>query len=351
MKKWTKITLWVSLGIGGGIVAFVGLPLAVMAIGLSGVDPSKQNEHILTSEKVKAAGFDQKSEITLQDFNRDFPKITYIDKEAFKDNQILTKIQIPKNINVISYSAFENSNLNSIEFEKNSKLNSIYSNTFKNTRIKSIDLPDNIYRIESNVFQNTQIETFYFPPNISWIGNNLFEDCAQLKDVSFKSFDTKIKYMGYNLFKNSSIKNYTYIDTYAMSPLGYNESLINVDFSNGTYISSGFFWNLKSELDVIIPNNIEGMRIFSFANSKIKSIKFDNFTNSDKLYIEDGTFFACENLKKLELPNIPNILLEDESFIFTFFDDITMPSYLKVNNSSSPLYGFTQAQWDLIKWI
>lgn len=354
MKKWTKTTLWVSLGIGGGIVAFVGLPLAVMAIALSGVDPSNKDpsnkfEDILTSEKIREVNFDKKSEITLEDLNKYFPKINIIDTAAFKDNKILTKIEIPKNINIIRKSAFENSNLNTIEFEQDGELKMIDDNAFKNTKIKSVHLPDSTNSIFNNVFQNTEIEIFYFPSNIFWVGDSVFEDCILLKQVSY--IKGSPIFMGSNIFKNASVINYDYRDVFSSSAFAFNNSLQHIDFSLATFVSPYFFSNLLSEIEIVIPNNIKEIGWHAFSNSQLKSIKFDNYISNNELVIYNNAFANCINLIELELPNIQTITLHDNAFAFTHFSDITMPSYLKVNNSSSPLYGFTQAQWDLIKWI
>lgn len=301
----------------------------------------------LTNEKVKNAGYDKKTEITLEDFNRDFPIITVIGEDAFRDNQILTKIQIPKKITDIWYNGFENSSLNSIEFEKGSKLKTIQDNAFKNTKIKSINIPDSVHTVQNNAFQNTAIENFYFPSNIFWIGNNVFEDCALLKKVGYRGWPM---FIGANVFKNASITDYSYRNIFSSSTFAGNTTLQRVDFSLASSIWAYFFSNLLSEIDIIIPNNITDILAYAFSDSKIKSVTFKNYTDNNQLNIANYVFANCNNLIKLELPNIKTISLEDKAFAATNFTDITMPLYLK-QASDSPLYGFVSYQWNNIKWI
>lgn len=357
MKKISKKTSWIIFGVGMGILGIGGLAFTAYTVySITSVfiptpkDPLTYREHLLTNEKIKYVGYDQKAVITLEDLNKYFPNINTIDKEAFKDNKILTTIQIPKNIDYINKSAFENSNLHTIEFEQGGKLYEIESNAFKNTKIKTIDLPDSTKYIGPNVFQNTLIESFSFPHNIYGIGDSAFEGCLLLKEVScIKGYP---KYMGSRIFKDTNIKNYSYLDLIGSGAVfAFNNSLQHVDFSHATIISESFFINLLSEIDIVIPNNIIKIGAFAFADSKIKTLKFENYnTNNDRIIIESSAFINCINLKKLVLPNISYISLDNNAFSYTHFNDITMPLYLK-QNSKIPLYGFTPAQWSVINWI
>ena len=118
----------------------------------------------------------------------------------------LVSVYLPANITNIGNSAFRNTPLNSIEFEKDSRLATIGNEAFGSTRLESIAIPSSVTSINNyafndcrklssikyvdncmlstlgeHVFDGCPIDTFFIPRRLTQMGNQNFSE--SLKDI------------------------------------------------------------------------------------------------------------------------------------------------------------------------
>ncbi len=102
--------------------------------------------------------------------------VFYIEPGAFSGCTKLKSIIITKSVVGIGGSAFENcSSLESVTFEEGSKLEFIdRENTFANTNISSITLPEGLETIGRGTFRNCKnLKTIYIPNSMYEIGSDI----------------------------------------------------------------------------------------------------------------------------------------------------------------------------------
>lgn len=135
---------------------------------------------------------------------RGYP-VTAIGPEAFKNNPRVKRIFISNKITEIENNAFvETDNLESIEFEEESKLEIIGKRAFYGTSLKSITIPKSVKTISAEAFMNSSIELVQFDlsSSLKTIGAKAFTGAKIVKIVIPKEVET----IEERAFTNSSIK-------------------------------------------------------------------------------------------------------------------------------------------------
>ena len=174
--------------------------------------------------------------------------------ESWSYNYNLNEIKIPKTVEIILESAFENSTIDKIYFEIGTRLSVIGDYAFRNcSQLISFN----------STFANLRI-----------LGYLAFKDCISLKSLSFGSPNLVVKN---NAFENCTnlvnIINMTNIPEkcfYACTKLS------NISFMEGTtFIGVRSFENCFSLENISIPSSIENISEYSFFNcNNLKSITF-----------------------------------------------------------------------------
>jgi cell surface protein len=130
--------------------------------------------------------------------------VKHIDKDAFKYssfggkvNNRITKLTIPEGIESTGYMSFQgndltevklpksltslggrsfygNTNLKKVEFSEGINLELIQSDTFQNTGLESIVLPDSVKKIESGAFNGSHLKSIKMSDGVSEIGDQAF---------------------------------------------------------------------------------------------------------------------------------------------------------------------------------
>lgn len=104
--------------------------------------------------------------------------------ETFNNSKIRS-ITFNENIRSIPNRAFSGSYLEIINFKLNNNIIKIGEYAFSNTNIKNINLPDNILYIGKYAFSlNNKLESVSLPRGLTYLFDNLFYACVNLKTIS-----------------------------------------------------------------------------------------------------------------------------------------------------------------------
>lgn len=117
---------------------------------------------------------------------QDFDPITGEIIEPFKGSY--SKLIIGNNIEYFNVSVHtqysEPSKLTEIVFEENSSCVYIGNDTFTDTYIDTIELPDSVTKIDSHAFEYSKIKDITIGKNVTDMGIMLFSDCSELVHAS-----------------------------------------------------------------------------------------------------------------------------------------------------------------------
>ena len=358
----------------------------------------------LDNNEVRNIGFDTKAIITLEDWNIMAPNVTIIGS-AFENNEILTRIDIPKTIFAIEQEAFKNTtNLKIIKFEADSVLSRIGAWSFQNSGLATIDLPSSLLEINKAAFSNMlSLASITIPPNIKKLSDQLFSGSVNLENLILPS---GLKEIGSNVFNGTTklteivvpltvetisstafvSSNFTNIimpriflgdnslkygwtqaqwnliewvyapfwgtefNNSILALIGWEEKTIitladwRAMAPNIETINAGFANNetLKS---IEIPNYIFNFQTNSFKNTKsLEKVVFEK--NSQLRIIEEDVFFGS-SLKSIKIPDSV-IFMDENSFRNTILNNIKMP--LKFQDYLVH-FGLSDEQWNKISWI
>lgn len=230
-----------------------------------------------------------------------------IGPHAFEDCK-MTEIFMPDTVESIQEAAFKGcKNLKAINISQNVAV--IPFNCFEDTpSLKICRLTNNTSLIQQEAFKNSGLEFFAIPANALAIGMGAFSDCKYLREIEFPphpqfqsiqplfaagctslnkiAIPSEITEIGMEAFKGCTNLKSVIIDS---------SGDLGVDF-----IGAFAFANCKSLKEMIIPDTIEDIREYAFANTDIDELVI----NYPYLCSE----YAFENTKpefKLTFKNCP----------------------------------------------
>ena len=220
-------------------------------------------------------------------------------------------IKIPKNIQRISVSAFENTKIRSVEFEEGSALTEIGERAFKGcSDLESFVIPANVKTIGKSAFRGcSKLKSLVIPAKVLTIDDDAFSDCANLKNVTFEN-GSELWYLN-RIFVNTPITELT------------------------------------------VPKSVKGITIDAFSNSStLKTIRFENDSKLSTLYsraffncinlttvdfgensklisIGESTFENCGNIAEIKLPSTVLLIYEKAFAGCTAMNSIIIPKGVK----------------------
>lgn len=228
----------------------------------------------------------------------------------------IKEIQIPKNLQKISWNIFDNfknlesinvskdnpvfSSIDGILFDKNQEIiirmpinykkidyvipekNKIINfNTFKNCKIRSVKLNHNCEEIGYMSFWNCHnLETVYFNDKLNKIGKNTFIGCNNIKEIYTNG--TKYNWTNNILFENNE-RLLFYL----------NNNLDSIDLNCSEIAAWGFAQNSQIR-NICFGKALKRLGPYSFTDSNIEQLVF-----SSSVKIEDCAFWNCNKLKSL----------------------------------------------------
>ena len=145
--------------------------------------------------------------------------------------------------------------------------------------LTSVQLTNNIYRIgESAFYACNKLSTLTIPTSINYIEKKAFYGCSNLKKLTIEGCSTPLRFGMNGAEKPSSVfdckLNYLYL-------------------GRDNYLSYYFDLDCSELSTIILSNYIENIE--GFENSKISQITIP----SSVIFIKEGTFKGCSNLKKV----------------------------------------------------
>ena len=72
----------------------------------------------------------------------------------------------------------------------------IGKNAYKNSKIKTLTIPDTVTEIKDGAFAGSKIKNIIIPKSVKKIGKNAFKGCKNLKSITFKGKTTLVKKSG-----------------------------------------------------------------------------------------------------------------------------------------------------------
>lgn len=304
--------------------------------------------------------------------------VTIIEQGAFSDCSALTEIIIPDSVMSIDEAAFRNcSNLVTVSLPNT--LLSIAQELFSGcVSLKSVVIPNTVMEIAQLAFANcSELASIRLPDSLSTIGERAFSDCPSLNEIEIPESVTSI---GAGAFSNSYIKkaisyiehpkvveyifdwNCTilYVPDASLAAYqntdGWRDALTILPISRIQESSDFIIENnvligyIGNERTPVIPEGVETVGEYAFANSQIESVIIPSSTEKISAYafenstivniiipdsvvqIDLGAFSYCKSLESITIGAGVN------SFYLLFMDCDDLYS-ITLTNPDPPLVG------------
>lgn len=214
---------------------------------------------------------------------------------------------------------FQYANLTSVTIPDG--VTSIGIDAFSNNQLKSIVIPDSVTTIGSYAFSNNQLISVKIPNNVTRIGNSAFS-YNQLTDIDIPDSVIEIGNEAFNNNKLADSQAYIYKRTDTN-----NDGIAEIDKT--TIISYG-----GAKKEIIIPNNIQIIENFAFANTELTSVEIPSSVTTI------GTAAFSNN--KLMNAKIPDgvITIADSAFEYNKLTSIEVPD--SVTTIGSGVFRYNQ---------
>lgn len=290
----------------------------------------------------------------------------------------ITEIHFGINLASLGSYAFYSTPLTTITFDPDCPLSSIPSITFYLcTKLVSIEIPKNVltmydrcfyytsslknvtfsegsklYYIDSQVFLQSSIALIILPSSLTSLGANCFSSCTKLVNVTFET-GINLTTLGGGVFKScTSLKNITIpasVTTFDASAFIYCTSLtdIIVESNNENYTSyNGIVYTKDKEKLVCCPGGKTTALVFNYilvigsnafyGCSKLQNLSFEDGCHLET--IEDGTFYSCTALVRVDLPTSLQTVKQNAFQGCTKLAIITFPDYSLANLAADSIF-------------
>lgn len=302
-------------------------------------------------------------------FNGNGPKTI---KEWSFTYSSLKEVHFGKNLETLEkYTFLEAKELETVIFDPNCPLSSIEDQTFNRCKkLKSFTLPKNVIQLCDSCFSNTDSMTTFvipsdsklskiidlafqysaitsisFPKTLTFLGVNSFQYCQSLKSVTFAA-ETNLPSLGGGVFKScTSLPTITIpltVSSFEPSAFAFCSSLvsINVPSENQYYTCrDGIVYTINRLKLICCPGGKEAARIYNYiivigsnafyGCSKLRDLTFEDGCELET--IEDGTFYSCTALVRVDLPTSLRAVEQNAFAGCTNLTIITFPNCSLVN--------------------
>ena len=241
-------------------------------------------------------------------------KVVEIGKEAFKEQQALTKVIIPESVTSIGNSAFSNcSRMTSVRIPAG--MTSIGSWAFHGcSSLTSVNIPEGVTSIGWDAFHGcSNLTHVHIPASVLNLDGNSFSRCSGLKTISVAAANKMYYIQGSVLFsrKNelvcypagSTASHYVIpesVTSIGASAFNGCNSLTSVSIPEGvTSIGQSAFDGCSSLTSINIPEGVRSITDYAFSRcERLMSVSIPASVTS----IGDLAFLGCRNLKSVSLP-------------------------------------------------
>ena len=204
-----------------------------------------------------------------------------VEDNVFKNNNYIASVSLSKN--TVYMGSYANSeNLKTIDFN-GCKFTEIPANTFSNTGLTHIELPETVTKIGDNAFYNCTFNYIELPQTITYVGNNAFYNCP-LRNIDISN----ITYFGANSF-NMLFNDYIYLTD-------------DVEYVGSNAFTAHYVFIQHQTLPATWGNFISGNYDFS------KIVTTNCSINENYIYVNKGTSITVHayigNEKKITIPSL-----------------------------------------------
>ena len=214
---------------------------------------------------------------------------------------------------------FQYANLTSVTIPDG--VTSIGIDAFSNNQLKSIVIPNSVTTIEDYAFEHNQLTSVIIPDSVTRIGNRAFS-YNQLADIDIPDSVIEIGNLAFNNNKLADSQAYIYKRTDAN-----NDGIAEIDKT--TIISYG-----GAKKEIIIPNNIQIIDNFAFANAELTSVEIPSSVTTI-----GAAAFSSNKLMSAKIPDSV-ITIADAAFEYNKLTSIEVPD--SVTTIGSGVFRYNQ---------
>lgn len=251
-----------------------------------------------------------------------------IGSKAFSNTKKLTEIIIPDSVTRIEDFAFKGSSIKSCEISNLSKLEFIGKQAFYQTKLESINLPNNLNTIEEEAFcasfnleniiidgdhsklrkigkyafSDTAISSFTIPPNVSQISGGAFSACSSLTQLFVNPLNEHFSSKEGVLFQGNTLIAWPDGKKPVVIPEGTREifeytfgfsRIENIVLPRTLFkIGEGAFEQTFFLLEVTIPDSVEFIDSLAFYLSFLENCSIGQ--DSELSHIGDKAFYGTK---------------------------------------------------------
>lgn len=195
-----------------------------------------------------------------------------IGANAFMGCSKLTSVKLPNGLEEIGANAFRDcSKLQECAIPNSVK--TLGDGCFRQASVREVYIPEGITTIPADAFYNAYIVILKLPKTITVIGKSAFSNITNLTDVYF----------------NKTLKEYMQMDFTSYNTIPIVTGNFYLAENNNEY------YLLEN---LIIPNDVEEIKPYTFSYKGIKTIDFGNVKK-----INTNAFSYCSNVKSLIIPD------------------------------------------------
>lgn len=291
------------------------------------------------ADKIKPTGTGAEATIKDQEFT-----IVAIGAEAFKGKTAITKVELPATVTIINASAFEGlTGLTVANFSwAPSSAAQIYANAFKGCTSfgESYTLPRKVEYIGASAFENTALKTLSFgaKSNLAFVGANFIKGTA-ITELDFTPAGSNLVTPPDYAFSCSTLKKIVFAKDWDADVAAYdyeNDNITNISTTGGISMFTGatalqeivfpstlatidddaLAQTVLTSLDLSKTSVTTVNNIFAATSTlPFESLKSVTFSNAETT-IMAGAFAYCTGLKAVEFPAAwsTNGLVKDGAF-------------------------------------
>ena len=224
----------------------------------------------------------------------------------FRDNAVLNKVTIGKDVTMINGSSFQNcTGLQTLIL--GSALIEIGNNAFNGcSSLLGISIPNKVTTVGSGAFQGCRSLSFVtIPSSVTSIGSNAFNGCSALKTVTIEDGTVALTFGSDNDFTNAPIETLYMgrnINSTARVPFRNNAALSSVTIGNDvTAINGNSFSNCTGLQSVTLGNALItiGDNSFNGCSNLSGALTIPNKVTT----VGAGAFLGCRSLPAVTIPN------------------------------------------------
>ena len=288
--------------------------------------------------------------------NVDENNATFSSEDGVVYNKEKTELQIfpggkttfvmPETLISIPSGFFSGSKIRSVTF--NNIITKIEDETFMNSALRTVEIPDNITNIGERAFAGCSVlGTIKLPQTLASIGANAFLSCPSIAETYYEgsvdtwnliSFDSlcsnpNFSNKGGHWFRDVSFyvqdemitslafsPDTTIINEFAFS---YLNQLTSIDLSNIQEIKGYAFAGCKSLTNITFPESVTAVGNYAFSGcKKVTDISFSNKITE----IGAGAFNGCKALTSVTLPNQLSVIYESTFKDCTALGSVSIPN-------------------------